>query len=397
LAKQIDALPAETLASIFQQIQSDPAAAAAAPEFAPFKDLTGDQVALLSAKSQFYAPTITCKQLAARPLGSIDAIDKEVVACGQGQKYLLAAAKVVGTDVKTASAGISQKGVGWEVNIKFTGSGQDKWTTVTTATVGKQLAVVLDRDVVSAPTINEAIPGDATVSGSFTQKQAQTLASQLRYGALPLTFDIPEAQTISATLGTDQLRAGIIAGAIGLGLVVLYAMFYYRLTGIVILFSLVLSAGIVYALMVLLGRQIGFTLTLAGVAGFIVSLGIAADSFVIYFERLKDEIREGRSPRSAVPRAWVRARRTIISANVVSFLAAAVLYLLAVGAVKGFAFTLGLSTLVDLMIVFLFRHPIMSALARTKLFLSPRVSGLGRVTRHDEPERPQRPRRTREA
>ena len=162
-------------------------------------------------------------------------------------------------------------------------------------------------------------------------------------------------------------------------LVVIYAFFYYRLLGSVIFLSLILSALLVFGALVVLGRQIGFTLTLAGIAGFIVSLGVAADSFVIYFERLKDEIREGRSPRSAVPRAWVRARRTIISANAITLMAAVVLYIVSVGTVKGFAFALGLATVLDLVVVFLFRHPIMTMFARTQAFLSPRVSGLGRV------------------
>ena len=184
------------------------------------------------------------------------------------------------------------------------------------------------------------------------------------------------------------MRAGLLAAGVGMLLVIVYAFFYYRLLGSVIFGSLVLSALLTYGMLVLLGRQIGFTLTLAGIAGFIVSLGVAADSFVIYFERLKDEIREGRSPRSAVPRAWVRARRTIITANAVTILAAVVLYLVGVGSVKGFAFALGLATSLDLLIVFLFRHPIMTMLAQLPAFLSPRVSGLGRVLQHAREDTP---------
>jgi preprotein translocase subunit SecD len=175
-----------------------------------------------------------------------------------------------------------------------------------------------------------------------------------------------------------------------MALVVVYAFFYYRMLGTVIFLSLALSGLLTFGALVLLGRSMGFTLTLAGIAGFIVSLGVAADSFVIYFERLKDEIREGRSPRSAVPRAWHRARRTIITANVVTLLAAATLYMFGVSSVRGFAFALGLATLLDLVIVFLFRHPIMTMFARTPAFLSPRVSGLGRVLQHAEPETPVR-------
>ncbi len=178
-------------------------------------------------------------------------------------------------------------------------------------------------------------------------------------------------------------------------LVAIYAFFYYRLLGSVIFLSLILSGLLVFGALVFLGRQIGFTLTLAGIAGFIVSLGVAADSFVIYFERLKDEIREGRTPRSAVPRAWARARRTIISANAITIMAAVVLYFVSVGTVKGFAFALGLATVLDLVVVFLFRHPIMTMFANTKAFLSPRVSGLGRVLEQadkDDDDTPRKPR-----
>ena len=199
----------------------------------------------------------------------------------------------------------------------------------------------------------------------------------LKYGALPLTFQQQEALTVSPTLGSDQLKAGLLAGGIGVALVFIYSLLYYRALGLVMIASLILSGILVYAVLVILGRQIGFTLTLAGIAGFIVAIGITADSFVVFFERLKDEIREGRSPRSAVPRAWVRARRTILSADAVSFLAAAILYYLAAGTVKGFAFTLGMSTILDLVIVFLFTHPVVTLFARNKAFMSPRISGLG--------------------
>jgi len=243
--------------------------------------------------------------------------------------------------------------------------------------------VVLDNKTVSAPAIQAVISGDATISGgSINQAGAKLLANQLRYGALPLTFIPSEATTVTATLGAEYLKAGLLAMGIGMALVIVYAFFYYRLLGSVNFLSLVLSGLLTYGALILLGHTMGFTVTLAGMAGFIVSLGVAADSFVIYFERLKDEIREGRSPRSAVGRAWIRARRTIITANVVSILAAATLYIFGVGSVQGFAFALGLATALDLLIVFLFRHPIMTMLASTPAFLSPRVGGLGRVLQH---------------
>ena len=263
--------------------------------------------------------------------------------------------------------------------------------TYTAANIGKQVGITLDGRVISAPTINSAISGGTEISGSFTQETATELANQLKYGALPLSFTQATAQSISTELGAEQLKAGLIAGAIGIALVFLYALIYYRLLGLVMIASLVLSAVVVYACLVLLGRQIGFTLSLAGIAGFIVAIGITADSFVVYFERLKDEIREGRTLRSAVPRAWVRARRTILSADAVSFLAAAILYVLAIGDVKGFAFTLGMSTVLDLVVVFLFTHPLMAYLSRFKSFGSSRWSGLGRVEHTRRPEGAGRP------
>ena len=233
----------------------------------------------------------------------------------------------------------------------------------------------------SAPTIQGAIYGTTEISGQFSQAQAQNLAGVLRYGSLPLSFESSEAQTVSATLGLASLQAGLIAGGIGLLLVFVYCLIYYRVLGVLTILSLVLSGVIVFAVLVLLGRWIGFTLDLAGVAGFIVAIGITADSFVIFFERLKDEMREGRTFRSAVPRGWVRARRTILSADAVSFLASAVLYLLAVGQVKGFAFTLGLSTVLDLVVVFLVTHPLVALASSSRVFGSPALSGLGAVAK----------------
>jgi len=356
---------------------------------------------VLPAQMQFNVPYVNCAKLDQRPAGSIIDPTQQAVACNdRGQKELLDIAKVLGTDVSGADAQTDPTNGQWTVVLKFKSSGQDKWTQLTKEAYGdgtnkKQVAVVLDNTVVSDPEIQSVIPGDATITGSFTSAQASLLASQLRYGALPLTFVTQDALSVSATLGSEQLKAGLLAAGIGMLLVIIYAFFYYRLLGSVIFLSLVLSGLLVFGMLVVLGRQIGFTLTLAGIAGFIVSLGVAADSFVIYFERLKDEIRDGRSPRSAVPRAWQRARRTIITANTISILAAVVLYIFSAGTVKGFAFALGLATFLDLVVVFLFRHPIMTMFARTKAFLSPRVSGLGRVLHDHDPDSDTRPTRTR--
>ncbi|GAB2615845.1 protein translocase subunit SecD [Paractinoplanes abujensis] len=369
--------------------------------FAPFAKLTGPEVGVLPAKMQFNVPTISCKQLDDRPNGTIDDVKSEAAVCYQSAKVLLDKAEVVGDDISKASPQIEQQSGQWVVSLDFKSEGSAKWAALTRKAyeatqsdpcfVAAQslygqvdhcaVAVVLDKTVVSAPQIQGVLSGTSQITGQFNSSSAKQLADQLNFGALPVTFTSGPAQTVSATLGIQQLQAGLLAAAIGMGLVAIYAFFYYRLLGSVIFLSLIISGLLTFGALVVLGRSMGFTLTLAGIAGFIVSLGVAADSFVIYFERLKDEIHEGRSPRSAVPRAWVRARRTIISANAITILAAVVLYIVSVGAVQGFAFALGLSTVLDLLVVFLFRHPIMTMFASTKAFLSPRVSGLGRVLR----------------
>ncbi|MGC4869732.1 protein translocase subunit SecD [Micromonospora sp. DT53] len=380
-----------------------------AEKFKPFGTLSPQEVAVLPAQMQFNVPTISCKQLDERPPASISDAKQQVVSCEDGaSKYLLDQAKVLGTDVSDADAVLDQTNA-WVVSLDFTGDGQGKWTSLTREAFNNEgqacdatglgqdgkcrVAVVLDNKIVSSPEIQGVLTGNSQITGTFTQKDASTLAGQLRYGALPVTFEQQEAQNVTATLGASHLRAGLLAAGIGMLLVIIYAFFYYRLLGSVIFLSLILSALLVFGALVVLGRQIGFTLTLAGIAGMIVSLGVAADSFVIYFERLKDEIREGRSPRSAVPRAWIRARRTIISANAITLLSAVVLYVVSVGTVKGFAFALGLATVLDLVVVFLFRHPIMTMFARTRAFLSPRVSGLGRaLPARNQPTQPRNPR-----
>lgn len=384
---------------------------AAAQQFEAFSKLDGPEVAALDPKMQYSVPTIGCAQLNSRPPGSIQDPAQQAVSCEASQKLFLDVAKVLGTDVADASGVLDQQGGDWVVSLDFTGEGQKKWTALTreayentggacdASALGDQgkcrVAVVLDNEVISSPEIQGVLTGDSQITGSFNSRTANELAGKLRYGALPLTFTQQEVQNVSATLGTEHLKAGLLAAGIGMLLVIIYSFFYYRLLGTVIFLSLILSGLLVFGALIVLGRQIGYTLNLAGIAGFIVSLGVAADSFVIYFERLKDEIREGRSPRSAVPRAWARARRTIISANAITIMAAVVLYIVSVGTVKGFAFALGLATVLDLVVVFLFRHPIMAMFARTRAFLSPRVSGLGRVLEREPTDEPAKPRSAR--
>jgi preprotein translocase subunit SecD len=308
-----------------------------------------------------------------------DAPTDVIVACSRtgASKYILAPAEVLGRQVSKATAGIDQQGASaWYVLLTFNGDGTKAFGALTArvtslASPQNQVAIVLDGLVVSAPVINEAIPsGNAQITGSFTQLEAQDLANVLKYGALPLAFDRGEVQQVSPTLGADQLHAGLLAGALGLALVLLFSLLYYRALGLVTVGSLAIAGGILYLLFLVLGKSIGFTLTLAGIAGAIVSIGITADSFIVFFERIRDEAREGRSLRSAVESGWARARHTIIVADMVSILAAVLLYFFAVGGVRGFAFTLGLTTLIDLLIVFIFTKPIVTVIARMNFFAS---------------------------
>ena len=308
-----------------------------------------------------------------------DAPTDVIVACSRSgaSKYILAPAEVLGRQVSKAAAGIDQQGASaWYVLLTFNGEGTKAFGSLTSrvtslASPQNQVAIALDGLVVSAPVINEAIPsGNAQITGSFSQLEAQDLANVLKYGALPLAFDRGEVQQVSPTLGADQLRAGLLAGALGLILVFIFSLIYYRALGLVTVGSLAIAGAILYLLFLVLGKSIGFTLTLAGIAGAIVSIGITADSFIVFFERIRDEAREGRSLRSAVESGWARARHTILVADAVSILAAVLLYFFAVGGVRGFAFTLGLTTLIDLLIVFIFTKPIVTVIAKWDFFAS---------------------------
>ncbi|WKX73431.1 protein translocase subunit SecD [Streptomyces sp. XD-27] len=305
--------------------------------------------------------------------------DATIAACGEkGQKHLLGPVELAGTEVSKAKAAYVPQQGGWLVELEFTDKGGKRFGKITEdlskkAAQGQnnQFAIVLDGQVFSAPTVDSPIRnGSAVIQGSFTQSSADSLANVLSFGALPLSFDIVDEQTVSAALGSEQLRAGLIAGAIGLALVVIYLLVYYRGLSLVALASLAVSAALTYTIMTLLGPGIGFALNLPAVCGAIVAIGITADSFIVYFERIRDEIREGRTLRPAVERGWPRARRTILVSDFVSFLAAAVLFVVTVGKVQGFAFTLGLTTLLDVVVVFFFTKPLMTILAKKKFFAS---------------------------
>lgn len=370
--------PEETPAS-----ESSQAPDAAEP--GPTEDTGGTQSVQQGADTQeeaaAIAPTLDCSKVNVN--ASQPGENQFMVACGEGGiKYILGPVIFKGTQITNATSGFdTQTGQGWVVSLDLDNAGRGAWADYTAANIGAQTAIVLDQRVLSAPQINARIDGTTQITGGFTQETAANLANSLKYGALPLTFTQSEARSVSATLGMEQLKAGMLAGLIGLGLVVIYCLLYYRLLGLITIASLLVSGALVYAVLVLLSRGVGLTLTLSGIAGFIVAIGITADSFVVYFERLKDEVRDGRSMRSAVPRAWERARKTILSADMVSVLAAVILYLLTVGEVRGFAFTLGLSTVLDLVVVFLFTHPLVLWLSRFNAFSSPLVSGLGQAVR----------------
>ncbi|MFI1732434.1 protein translocase subunit SecD [Streptomyces acidicola] len=334
-----------------------------------------------TAKLQAEYTALDCTKAAQRAKAGDGAKPSDtILACGQNsqeqwQKYILGPAAVDGTDVDEAQAVFdTQSAAGWKVTMKFTSGGAKKFADITGQLAKNQppqnqFAIVLDGDVVSDPSVSQSIAGgNAEISGSFTQEEAQGLSNMLKYGALPLTFKEASVTTVTAALGGEQLHAGLIAGAIGLGLVVLYLVVYYRGLSLIAIASLLVSAALTYVLMSLLGPAIGFALNLPAVCGAIVAIGITADSFIVYFERVRDEIREGRSLRPAVERAWPRARRTILVSDFVSFLAAAVLFVVTVGKVQGFAFTLGLTTLLDVVVVFLFTKPLLTLLARRKFF-----------------------------
>jgi len=320
----------------------------------------------------------TNRNQAATAVENNKAADK-VVACGQvgGQwyKYVLGPSLIDGKKVSGANAAFdSQQGNGWVVNLTFNSSGAKAFTTVTGNLASQQqpynqFAIDLDGTVQSAPRVSSALSGgSAQISGSFTQQSAEDLANVLKYGSLPLAFSVQDKTTVSAALGGEQLRGGLIAGAVGLALVVLYMVAYYRGLSLVALASLVVSAMLTYTIMCLLGSAIGFALNLPAVCGAIVAIGITADSFIVFFERIRDGLREGRSLQPAVAAGWPRARRTILVSDFVSFLAAAVLFVVSVGKVQGFAFTLGLTTLLDVAVVFLFTKPLMTILARKPFF-----------------------------
>ncbi len=341
---------------------------------------------------------------------------KQIVACSGGAKYALGKSPVTGTELTSAQAGTSTDQPGWIVQFKMNGQGASAMGKLTSRLYGYyskadgdsaspdyylcQMAVVLDGKVISAPQVQSVITSEGQITGGtdgFSETEATKLANVLSYGHLPLSFQKESISAVSAQLGASQLSAGLIAAAVGLALVVVYSFLYYRGLGVVSISSLAIAAAITYMAVVLLSKYESFALSLAGIAGLVVAVGITADSFVVFFERLRDEVREGKSLRAAVERGWGRARRTILVSDTVSFIAAALLYFFAIGDVKNFAFTLGLTTLIDVVVVFLFTKPMVTLLARTKFYgqghklsgLDPERLGMRSPWRGGKPGKPQ--------
>ncbi|MAO36799.1 MAG: protein translocase subunit SecD [Zunongwangia sp.] len=302
--------------------------------------------------------------------------DEPLITCDAGNtiKYILGPVELDGSSIDDATSGLEQTTNRWAVNLDFDDEGTQIFGEISQRLYGAtspldQFAFVLDGYVLTAPQMNSIIlGGNPSITGDFTQESAQVLADQLKYGALPLSFEVVSSDTISATLGTQQLQAGLIAGLIGLGLVAVYSLIVYRTLGFVIIASLGVMAVLTYIMLAILAWRMGFRLSLAGVAGLIVAIGFTADSFIVYFERIRDELRDGKSITSAVEDGWSRAKRTIYISKSINILAAVVLYVLADATVKGFAFTLGLTTAIDILIFILFTHPVMQLLARTRFF-----------------------------
>ncbi|WP_440710380.1 protein translocase subunit SecD [Herbiconiux sp. YIM B11900] len=339
----------------------------------------GSDLAYVTPALQAQFDTFDCSSTEAEDAGQAPA-DQPLVTCDEnGVKYLLGPVEIEGADIADASSGVATTQQGsstgqWVVDISFNDEGTAKFADVTTRLYGltgvqNQFAIVLDGKVITAPTTGGSFTdGRAQISGSFTQDSAKTLADQLKFGALPIGFTTQSSEAISATLGSTQLLSGLIAGAIGLLLVIIYSLIQYRLLGLVTIASLVVAAALTYLLVTLMSWRIDFRLSLAGVAGLIVAIGITADSFIVYFERIRDELRDGKALTSSVQAGWKRAIRTITASDAVNFLAAGVLYVLAIGNVRGFAFTLGLTTIVDIIVVILFTHPLMTLLAELPFF-----------------------------
>ena len=328
---------------------------------------------LVPSDPNYDSTIVTCGTATARetPECSADALaEKDVVFLGKDgeTKYQLGPVEITGDAISKAQAVYNSSGtsIGWEIRFDLTGPGSDKFGEVTTRLQGRQLAIVVDQEVISAPTVQNPITGGSgVITGSFTEARAKDLATQLNAGALPVALTTEQVQTVSPTLGDESLEQGLVAAVAGLILLWLYLLFYYRVLAIVAWVGMAIWAFLAIALVAVAGLTIGYNLTLAGVAGLVISLGVTADSYIVFFERLKDEVHAGKSPRSAVGPGFQRSFKTIVAADFVTAIAALVLYLTAISSVRGFALTLGVATLLDLFVVYFFKRPAVSLLVRS--------------------------------
>jgi preprotein translocase subunit SecD len=336
----------------------------------------------VSAPAKAAYDALDCSKTFRQP-GQVDDPTLPLITCDTSgyEKYVLGPVEIEGANIADANAGTITTSTGastntWAVNLNFDALGTKQFAAVTSrlypqADPKNRFAVTLDGYVITAPSTNAVISGgSAQITGNFDKLSSKALADSLKYGSLPIGFEVQSQENISATLGSEQLASGLLAGAIGLLLVIIYSIFQYRGLALVTIGSLAVAAVLVYLIITILSWRQGYRLSLAGVAGLIVSIGITADSFIVYFERVRDELRDGRSVSAAVEQGWKRAFRTIIVSGSVSLLAAVVLYLLTIGNVRGFAFTLGLTTLVDLGVAMIFTHPILQLLAKVNFFSS---------------------------
>ena len=359
--------------------------------------------------------TTVCQTQQTDPLAGTDDLSQPLVACDATslQPLLLGEAplldpqnpegpRLTGNEIDTSRAitgGYNPQTSQMEISFAFSQDGEPNgsqaWAQLTSNMIGQQVAITLDSQVISAPVIQGATPvGSATsITGQFTQEEATALANNLRYGALPLSFAGEDgepggtAMTVPPSLGAASLKAGLIAGVVGLILVAIFVFAYYRLFGLISLATLAVAGLVVYGVLVLLGRWIGYSLDLSGIAGLIIGIGTTADSFVVIYERVKDELRKGRTFRSATAQGWDRAKETIVTGNIVTLIGAVVIYFLAVGDVKGFAFTMGLTTVVDLLVTFLVTAPLMILASRSRFWSRPAVNGMGAIYRLVQRER----------
>jgi preprotein translocase subunit SecD len=378
-ASSASASPTEAASPSAEPSESASASASASPSASPSVEQPKTPVQAKENTTEFQerALRLDCTYPENRA-GQPDVAELWLATCDREgtAKYLLQPAFIKGTQVTNASAQLDPQTSKWSVSLTFDAEGSKALSEISTEIYDNtppqnQFAIVLDGVVYSAPSFLEPIPGgNAQITGDFTIDEANDLANVLKFGSLPISLEVGQITSITPTVGEDYLHAGLLAGAIGLVLVGLYLLAYYRALGLVAAASLIIAGVITYCLFVIFGRTLGFTLTLAGITGAIVAIGITADSFIVYFERIRDEVRDGKSLRVAAETGWIRARRTLLAADFVSLLGAVVLYVLSIGSVRGFAFALGLTTVVDVLVAFTFTRPVVALLAGTRFFQS---------------------------